>query len=59
MDLLDKKSIILQIGDLKLSDTAYTFDQHRLLNGFEYCPLEYEYQQLDHFVRGDAREGER
>lgn len=39
MDIFDKGSIILGIGDIKLSDTDDTFGKRRLINGYEYIPL--------------------
>lgn len=40
MDILDKNSIILRIGDLKLDDTEYTFGKHRTVGQFKYIPIE-------------------
>lgn len=38
-DLSDKNSIILQIGDIKLSDTGDTFGKTRRVDEYEYNPL--------------------
>lgn len=39
VDLLDSESIILGIGDIKLSDTYYTFGESKVINGYEYKNL--------------------
>jgi len=62
MELLDKKSIILQIGDLKLSDTYYTFSEKKYVNGILYLPLINPKGILcspvaTHLAWGDSREG--
>ncbi len=38
-DLLDKNPIILQIGDIKLSNTDDTFGKAEVVSGYEYNPL--------------------
>ncbi len=62
MDLLDKESIILQIGDLKLSDTYDTFGEKKYVNGILYLPLinphgKWCYPVGLHLASGDSREG--
>ena len=62
MQLLDKESIILRIGDLKLSDTYDTFGKKRMVNGFSYQPIIHPdgfwYSQIgEHLAHGDSRKG--
>lgn len=38
-NLLDEQSIILRIGDLKISDTGDTFGRESFVNGYFYVPL--------------------
>lgn len=38
-DLLDEKSIILNIGNIKLSDTGDTFGKRKIVGGYEYHPI--------------------
>ena len=40
-NLLDEQSIILRIGDLKISDTGDTFGRESFVNGYFYVPLKY------------------
>lgn len=63
-NLLDKNSIILQIGDIKLSDTDDTFGKNRTVNGYEYNPLlnpnkmfGFRKQMADNVAYGDYRCG--
>lgn len=39
LDLKSDKSIILGLGDLKLSDTEYTLNQDKIINGIHYKPI--------------------
>lgn len=39
LDLKSDKSIILGLGDLKLSDTEYTLNQDKMINGIHYKPI--------------------
>lgn len=39
LDLKSNKSIILGLGDLKLSDTEYTFKKETIINGICYSPI--------------------
>jgi len=58
MEILDKKSLILSIGDVKLSDTEYTFENENIINGYEYESLfEVFHCNLGHFLHGDYRTG--
>lgn len=62
MNLLEKDSIILKIGDLKLSDTHDTFGEKKEINGYQYIPLEdpsgsWSSQVIDLLAHGDAKEG--
>lgn len=63
MKINDKNSILLQIGDLKLSDTEYTFGKYKIVGDFEYIPLNKdnsqtnESDQLGLFLMGDHRLG--
>lgn len=62
MDIYGPESIILKIGDLKLSDTGETFGKEKSVNGFQYTPLKdpknKTYSQIAfHLAHGDSREG--
>lgn len=62
MQLYDKESIILRIGDLKLSDTYDTFGEKRMVNSFLYQPIIHpdgfwHLQIGEHLAHGDSREG--
>ncbi len=39
LDLKSEKSIILSLGDLKLSDTEYTLKNDKTINGIHYKPI--------------------
>lgn len=39
LDLKSEKSIILGLGDLKLSDTEYTLENDKIINGIHYKPI--------------------
>lgn len=39
VDLKSEKSIILSLGDLKLSDTEYTLKNEKMINGIYYKPI--------------------
>lgn len=39
LDLKSGKFIILGLGDLKLSDTEYTFKNETITNGIYYSPI--------------------
>lgn len=39
IDLLDERSIILNIGNIKLSDTGDTFGKRKIVGGYEYNPI--------------------
>jgi len=61
MDLLDEESIILRIGDLKISDTGDTFGRESFVNGYYYVPLK-NTKSLDKNIcislaHGSARRG--
>ena len=63
-NLLDENSIILQIGNIKLSDTDETFGKNRTVNGYEYNPLlnpnkmfGLRKQMADNIAYGDYRCG--
>ena len=62
MDLKCQESIILGIGDLKLSDTHDTFGERKTVNGISYIPManprgEFYYPVSAQLAHGDAREG--
>lgn len=62
MMLTDQESIILNIGELKLSDTFYTFGKRKYVNGILYLPLinphgEWNWPVGVHLATGDVREG--
>ncbi len=62
MDILKKESIVLKIGDLKLSDTYDTFGEKRNVNGYECHPIEdpkgrWFSQIIVELAHGDSREG--
>lgn len=68
LNLQDEKSLILGLGDLKLSDTEYTFKVAKLVNGIYYKPIfpsltwgdesSYLYDfLLSQLVSGDGRAG--
>ena len=59
MKLSDKESIILRIGDLKISDTGDTFGRESFVNSYYYIPLK-NTKSLDKNIyislaNGDAR----
>ena len=65
MNLLDEESILLRIGDIKLSDTYDTFGERKIVNEYEYNPLVnpksvsfFDTTQLtSNVAHGDSREG--
>lgn len=62
MDIYSEESIVLKIGDLKLSDTRDTFGKKRDVNGYQYIPLEDPKAILfsdisNNLAHGDSREG--
>lgn len=63
MELLEKSSILLSLGDLTLKDTNNTFGKKKEVNGIIYEPLKKQESfnpypdQLANFVTGDHRQG--
>lgn len=39
LDLKSNKSLILSLGNLKLSDTEYTLNKDKMINGIHYKPI--------------------
>ncbi len=62
-NLFDKNSIILNIGDIKLSDTGDTFEKEKLIKEYEYKPLSnprdsiFGKQIIASIAYGDAKYG--
>lgn len=61
-NLQDKESIILNIGDIKLSDTGNTFGREAIVNGYEYKPLKnpksiVEKNVITDIAYGDVKRG--
>lgn len=71
VELKNDKSIILDLGDLKLSDTEHTFRNEKIISGIHYKPIfptlvwgeeNFDFYEpynrlLNHLVTGDGRAG--